>query len=75
MSETVEEKYLRKKGLACPFCESPDIIARPPRIATMYAWAQVHCPQCKGEWSDLYHLVGIEVVSRPKEVNDDGQSV
>jgi len=66
-NETVEEKYLRKKGLVCPFCESPHTRAREPSVQGAYAWAQVHCPQCKGEWSDLYNLVGIEVISRPKK--------
>ncbi len=67
MPETIEKKYLRKNGLVCPFCESSAINAASPSADTMQAWAQVSCDQCDAEWNDLYTLVGIEVVSRPKQ--------
>ncbi|HIB83562.1 MAG TPA: hypothetical protein EYO59_02875 [Chromatiaceae bacterium] len=65
MSE-IEEKYLKEKGLCCPFCKSLEITTNPLDTENMEAWACRFCSQCRAEWNDNYKLVGIEVTARPK---------
>jgi transposase-like protein len=54
------EKYLQKRGLACPFCGSWDIeggsmdFEAPGEIDQ-----RISCHVCNGQWTDVYKLAAV----------------
>lgn len=59
---------VRKRDLSrCPVCGSPDIEATGQRDydADWYT-NRIRCGSCHAEWDDVYHIVGHEVVTRPR---------
>ena len=55
-----KEKYLKKGGNICPFCESESICGEGVDIDGTFATQEVSCSECGESWEDVYKLFGIE---------------
>jgi hypothetical protein len=58
----MEQKYLKRFGAECPYCDSPDIEGGLMEQDGQSAYQIVKCHVCCKEWYDLYTLVGIEEI-------------
>lgn len=59
--ETYEARYLKNKGIRCPYCESNSIETTGViKSDEAYAWQNLQCNVCGRSWKDIYQLVGIE---------------
>lgn len=62
ITKAMEKKYLDRRGVECPFCESSDIEGQEINIDGGGAWQEVSCNTCGKSWNDLYELTGIEEI-------------
>lgn len=57
-----QAEYLAKKGFACPYCGSGNILALSElETEEDVAKAEVKCLECGGYWRDVFKLNGYEV--------------
>lgn len=65
MSEELTRKqkqmYLKKGGVACPFCESEDIEGGFVEIDEGYVTQGMNCVSCGRRWNDVYKLKAVDV--------------
>jgi C4-type Zn-finger protein len=52
-------KYLKNKGLRCPYCETPDITAREMNADGDVICVEVSCDDCGKEWVDIYKFADV----------------
>ena len=58
--ETLRKKYLKSRGVKCPYCGSRDIVGIGSWEADVgYVTHKIHCIECKNEWEDLYRFSDI----------------
>jgi len=60
VTEKQIEKYIEKRGVHCPKCESQNIEGDSFDVDENGANQQMACIDCDFEWFDIYKLVGIE---------------
>jgi len=62
MNEKQKKKYLKKRGMLCPYCESKDIMASGIETTDEVIYEGAWCRKCKKQWTDVYTLTDVEEV-------------
>jgi transcription elongation factor Elf1 len=60
MTSKQRRKYLKHKGVRCPYCGSEDIVGESVEIDGGTATQEVDCSACQREWQDVYALVDVQ---------------
>jgi len=61
LTKARREKYLKKQGNTCPYCNSKDIRTIGPAMADCnYLTRDIQCLDCGKMWTDIYTLSDIE---------------
>jgi len=68
--DEVRSKYLGHPYF-CPWCGCENISAGQLTSEFNYAWQNIICLECRGEWSDVFELVDVEANIEPE--NKPGQ--
>jgi transcription elongation factor Elf1 len=75
LTRSLQAKYLKAKGMRCPFCNSKNLDADKLDADGPEATANVICNDCSEEWVDIYTLTGVEQaeeLTSDDNDNDDG---
>lgn len=57
------DDYVKRGGLACPYCESTDVETSGMMDCDVgVAWQSIVCNDCDEEWTDQYSLTGFAPV-------------
>ena len=59
LTKEQKEKYLKSKGIRCPFCNSAAINAGKIEVNINEAHSKVKCLLCNSVWIDVWELTGI----------------
>jgi len=60
-----EVQYVKSRGLRCPYCKSSDVEAPGSvDIDSGTATQEIRCNDCEAFWTDIYHLVGYQAVTK-----------
>lgn len=59
--------YVENGFSKCPFCKSPDVSGDSVEVDSRNAEQSVSCAKCGAEWTDVYTLSDVIVVSPPTE--------
>ena len=60
ITKEIQEKYLAKGGVVCPYCDCRNLAVTGPAESDFgVAWQPVTCMDCKREWVDHYTLTSI----------------
>jgi len=61
MDEEKRKKYLEKKGVICPYCESDHISANRYEIGidNENVFVVCSCESCDKKWKDVYEMVDV----------------
>lgn len=57
----ITNKYLKDKGVYCPFCRSSNLVAGETEAINGILTQGCYCANCDTEWKDQYKLVGISL--------------
>jgi hypothetical protein len=55
-----KKKYLRSKGMICPYCGISSIAGGTPEVFDNCIGVPVSCNLCNKEWTDVYALTAVE---------------
>jgi len=59
MNAKQEKKYLKGKGLKCPYCDSANLEGDQPDSDGDHIAVNVVCADCDKGWTDIYKLIGV----------------
>jgi len=62
MNERIIDEYISGGGQFCPFCGKEEITSGEMDVDSDFAWLQVHCPDCKKSWTEIFRLITIEEI-------------
>jgi hypothetical protein len=57
--EELRDKYLKTKGVRCPYCDSSDIEGGSKDTQDDAVFQSITCGSCNREWTDEYTLTGV----------------
>lgn len=63
MTDEQKQNYLDCGGVFCPFCQSHDIEGQSIDVEEGLATQEMHCNECEEDWTDVYKLSSVRVVS------------
>ncbi len=59
MNPEKAKKYLERRGLVCPFCDSWDIEGGSMDFEAGEIVQRISCHECNEQWTDIYKLVAV----------------
>jgi hypothetical protein len=67
LREKIIKKYINADGVYCPYCEGKDLNYSSVEMESGGAHQQIFCPKCEARWADVYSLVSIDELEKPKK--------
>lgn len=71
MTEKQKKKYLKSRGLICPYCGSNNLRAGETDPQDYYIFQSITCGSCKKEWTDQYKLTDVTPIERMKDLHNE----
>jgi hypothetical protein len=71
LTEEQKQRYLYKKGVACPFCESGNIESMSDIEYELSPWQDCHCNDCYKNWRDFYSLTDVHELEADEDEEPD----
>jgi len=60
IAEKQQKKYIEDGANNCPFCDSDDIYEGQSGFGNSYAYRNINCHDCFGEWTENFSITSIE---------------
>jgi transcription elongation factor Elf1 len=62
------KKYIKSKGICCPFCDSENLDAGTMQTDAGIAWQDIECCNCGSSWRDEYELIDMTNIDKKNKV-------
>ena len=56
-----KRRYIKERGLSCPFCGSSSIEGGFIKVETGKAFQKMCCAKCEERWQDIYELIDVRI--------------